>query len=770
MGRWLEWLWLGERTRHHELDPIDEASIETLVATVLADVERSRQLDLARTLEARTGGNALFLRELLTALARRHRDGLELEVEAPPHLMRVLQARLEDAGPGVSRSLQTAAILGAVALSAARRACSDEAIDAAEQDGWLIVEDGPRAMARPAHPLYAEAALAALSVAERRRLTRTVATAVLDDHGSTGSERLHATTALVDVGSPVRVADLVSAAQSAFSALDHDLAARLAIAAIADGGGFEAQLVLGAAHSGAGRSLEAEEALRAALRTAADDDERARGAGRLSVHLVAHGGRIDEAGALLDQIEPLLVDPAARAFVAADRAKLASIRGDLTAIEVPDASADEPTRLNAAIVAAYAQAMAGDAPACWQTIDAALPLAERHRALLPWSGELVRFSGTFAALGADGPIAAQTWATEHLGRPAPAAEATAGTWRFLVGFAGAVGGAPAAAAAALDRAVHELDGHDLISARPLAIAARGWVAAQCEELDLARSCLDAAVDAAGADGRVRVQVATADAWCDTVEAGVLTSAATAKLVAGAAEAIDGAQVLSGVIVLHELVRLGAPEAAIAPLERVRRSAPDSWLLAFVADRARAELDADIEAIARLARRAEARWPIAAAELHLAPRPRDRPPRRRDRGAGRVRGPSGRDEPGQGAAVDAASDRRSAHGAGAPRRDHRRRRCVEPVGRGGRRRLGPHRGEPAPERLPQARGREPARSRVALRDWRRLDQLTTTVPSSVPAISSDRGYVPGSVMMKPIVAPGTMVWLPAHPIFTASITS
>jgi DNA-binding CsgD family transcriptional regulator len=146
------------------------------------------------------------------------------------------------------------------------------------------------------------------------------------------------------------------------------------------------------------------------------------------------------------------------------------------------------------------------------------------------------------------------------------------------------------------------------------VASHAWVAAQAGDVTTARALLDRSVDAAALDGRVRTQTAVADAWCDVHEGGVLTSGAAAKVVEAAVDAAAGGQITSAVIVLHELVRLGDPSRAADALERATRSAPSSWLVRFVLERARAEAAGDDAALARLARRAEGRWPLAEAEL------------------------------------------------------------------------------------------------------------------------------------------------------------
>jgi len=621
---WLEWLWIGGATHHVELGPLPHADIGDLVSVVLGHLASPDHDRIVDSLSARTSGNALFLRELLVDIQQRRRaDGpLVLDGAAPKHLLRVLQARLADAG-GAVVALRATAVFGDLPLVVLRRCAPDDQITAAEVGGWLDIDSSARPTVRPAHPLYAEASLATISTLDRTDLIEHVAQQILATTGSTAAERLRATAALVGLGIEVEVDHLVEAARTAFSALDHDLSARLAETAVTNGGdSFEALLVLGAAQSGAGRSDDAEASLRAALAAARTDDQRARSVGRLSVHLVAFGGRVDEADALLNEIEPLLTDPASRSFVAADRAKLASIRGDLTAVAAQlDDDADDVTRLNAAIAGAYIEAMAGDAASCRATIARALPLAEAHVAVLPWSGELVRFSGPFAALLEAGPDAAENEARHGGSGTTVAADATRGTWHFLTGFTAAIAGRLDIAAQSLDQAAAELDGHDLINARPLAIAARSWVAAQAGATDLARTLLDQSADAALIDGRVRIQATVADVWCDAIENDPTTPAlddrSTQRLLATAHEATRSAQVLTALIVLNEITRLGAPDAARPVLEDITSDLPSSWFARFVTDRARAETTKDDAALRRLAREAQATWPVAAAEIHAS---------------------------------------------------------------------------------------------------------------------------------------------------------
>lgn len=609
---WLEWLWVHPEVRHHQLGPLGEADVDDLAAAVLAGVPAAQVGRVLATVRARAAGNALFVRELLLDAARRQARGLPVagEREVPPQLRRVLDARRRAAGAPAESALQATAVLGSLPLDLLVARVGAPAVEAAEAAGLVAVDEGERPAVRPAHPLHAEAALAALPVVRRRAVTTEVAGAVLDRPDGTRPERLAAVAALVRQGTPPGREHLLEAARTAFATLDHHLAIAAAEAAVRAGDRFEARVVLGAALSGAGRDAEAEAVLRDAVAAARDDDERVRAAGRLSVHLVAHGSRVGEADAVLAEVEATVEDPAALAFLRADRAKLATIRGELVAAVAPPGG-DDLAVLNAAIAGAYVQAMAGDAAACRATIGEALPLAAAHRDVLPWSGELVRFSGPFAALVEAGPAAALAEAGAGLAAADPDEPATVGTWRFLCGFTATVLGDLSRADRDLGAAAEALAAHDLIGAGPLAVAARAWAAAQAGDVDRARDLVDDALPAAEVDGRVRTQLAVAEAWCDAVEG--RRSPAVARLADAARGAIDEGQVVPALLALHEAVRLGGAPSARPLLDRVAREAPASWLLSFVTDRAGAEDDPP--ALADLAGRAAGRWPAAEAELH-----------------------------------------------------------------------------------------------------------------------------------------------------------
>jgi DNA-binding CsgD family transcriptional regulator len=241
---------------------------------------------------------------------------------------------------------------------------------------------------------------------------------------------------------------------------------------------------------------------------------------------------------------------------------------------------------------------------------------------------LLRFSETFVVLLEHGPESALHWSEQGLGGslgPSGSTGTTTGTWQFLVGFHAAIAGHLERSEEALRAAEELLDGHDLIGARGLAIAARAWVHAQCGETDIARSLLDRALELAEGDGRVRAQLAVADAWCDAVEAGTVPDGPAptevlSRLVDEARAAAANGQGLSALVVLHECVRLGGAATAIGPIEELADQLSASWLATAVLTAARSALRPGLPGAQHPGDRFDGRWRLATAEsLALAAR-------------------------------------------------------------------------------------------------------------------------------------------------------
>jgi predicted ATPase len=156
---------------HLELQPLQRSDSEALVAVLPA----AGLHDHARkTLVARSGGNPLFIEQLVEAP-----HGAEL----PASLVNLLRERLSRLGSAASRLVQLAAVGGvsvpALVLEEASAMLSIDTLGAATEArsaGLLVIGDDPAGEAYGfRHPLLQEVVYADLIPIERRRLHRTMA-------------------------------------------------------------------------------------------------------------------------------------------------------------------------------------------------------------------------------------------------------------------------------------------------------------------------------------------------------------------------------------------------------------------------------------------------------------------------------------------------------------------------------------------------------------------------------------------------------------------
>ncbi len=175
------------RAERLDLRPLDEAAIDTLVAGryPLLHTDRGR---LVRYLAARTGGNALFLAEVLRTLEsegvlRRESGGWAVgdlaAVPVPVLLRRVLGGRVARLGPETRRLLTVAATIGQVVplatWAAVGEVAEDDLLDhAARASDARLVAIGTEDV-RFAHALIREVLYAGAPPARRRKLHRRIA-------------------------------------------------------------------------------------------------------------------------------------------------------------------------------------------------------------------------------------------------------------------------------------------------------------------------------------------------------------------------------------------------------------------------------------------------------------------------------------------------------------------------------------------------------------------------------------------------------------------
>lgn len=276
-------LWKDGLADRLELQPLPRAEADQLVTAVLGGVVDSRT---GERLWRASHGNALFLRELVEG--GHHTGRLQVQdgvwrwvgpIEPTPRLREIVQAQLGGLGPEERAALELLATGEPLGLGRLANLTTAEVVAGLERRGLVIVENsGWRAQARLAHPIYGAVVRDQLPEADACRLRRRLAE--IHQPWQRHDDLLRAGSLLLDSDQPgTNAALLAEAAVRANGALDHDLAARMAHAALdgADGvARVRAYLALQEATRWQGRAGEAEQVatIAAPLVRTADDHYR----------------------------------------------------------------------------------------------------------------------------------------------------------------------------------------------------------------------------------------------------------------------------------------------------------------------------------------------------------------------------------------------------------------------------------------------------------------------------------------------------------------
>jgi DNA-binding NarL/FixJ family response regulator len=272
-------LWKDGLVEWLEVKPFSRSELERLAGMAVGgelDGSTVRQLwELCR-------GNALFLRELVVGaleegtLAQagelwRARGALGTSTR----LTEVIQARLGRMNDDIRGAAEVTALgepLGATLLEAVVDA---PALAAADRAGLIEAVPDPRRMTvRLTHPLYGELLRATVPPLRRRAIYRQLAAVLQDIGGRRHDDLLRLAVWRMDSGVMADSALLANAAKHASVAFfDHELAERLAKAAVESGGGLQAERILAEALFSQGRAEDAEALLAQLQRTAPADDQ-----------------------------------------------------------------------------------------------------------------------------------------------------------------------------------------------------------------------------------------------------------------------------------------------------------------------------------------------------------------------------------------------------------------------------------------------------------------------------------------------------------------
>ena len=323
-------LWKDQLVERIDVEPLGSEAALGLARSLLDEGHVAGEL--AQALWRTSGGNPLYLRELILAGRRAgriaDRDGvfcLAGGLTVGPRLSELIRERLDTASSEEIASLELVAVADALPSAVAGRLLPPHHLAVLMRNGLLSMDRSAEdPIFRIAHPLFAESIRESMPEARRAELALELADAFEAD-GRFDAELLRVVVWRLDAGRSVPARQLVAAAVQAAERQDWPLSARIASAAAAAGGGTEAVFARADALRAMGHF---EEALRAlGHERGSDDDQVARGAVLRAWILSVGLGRFEEADAVLEGAAGLIADRSDRTWVEAVQAGLLNFAG-----------------------------------------------------------------------------------------------------------------------------------------------------------------------------------------------------------------------------------------------------------------------------------------------------------------------------------------------------------------------------------------------------------------------------------------------------------
>jgi DNA-binding NarL/FixJ family response regulator len=385
-------LWKDGLAQRIDLKPLNRAECDALAASYLGGVVASASL---QWLWKTSAGNPLFMRELLVGARDSgsvyNQNGiwfLRLPLPAPARLTDLIRARLATIAPTTAEVVDLLAIGEPLGVGDLVAIAGTEPLEDAENRGLIVVnEDRNRAEVRLAHPLYGELLRSQIAPVRARRLSHVLVDAFERAGARRRDDVMRIARWRLDAGAVGNPDLLEQAARQARSVRDFALAARLARAALAGGGGVTAGLVLAETEFAAGRHREAEVVLAWLAPTCVNDEERALIANARVYNLGILMGDEAAAAAVLAEALATIHDPAARELLLARQTISHLYSGRLSAALIDTdellVSSDSNVRRRGAYARAVAMALLG------QTGDAvatAYDALDEHRRSLEARG------------------------------------------------------------------------------------------------------------------------------------------------------------------------------------------------------------------------------------------------------------------------------------------------------------------------------------------------------------------------------------------------
>jgi DNA-binding CsgD family transcriptional regulator len=405
------------------LDRIDVRELDATASTELVTEALGGPVDggTAQSLWRASGGNALFLRELVLGAqdAGTLRDvgglwRLTGELSPSTRLGEVVGLRLGRLSDAEREVVELVAVGEPVSLEDLVDLARSHCVDELQRRQLVDVQvEGQRQQVRMAHPLYAEVVRAGLPARRRHEIVCQLADAVEARGARRREDILRIAVWRVDAGGSGQPELLTAAARQALVAQDLRLAVRLGEAARLAGAGADAALLLGMSLDGLGEHERAETVLAEGEKEATEPRRRADISMARADNLFRGLGHAEDAERVLQTAQLSLDDPTLRDGLIGLRATCLVFEGRFTeALDLLAPLLSEGTDVadaHSAIPGAVALALGG------RTTEA-VKIAQRGREARERLGELVQ-------IGAPGVyLVAEAQALLEDGRMAEAAE------------------------------------------------------------------------------------------------------------------------------------------------------------------------------------------------------------------------------------------------------------------------------------------------------------------------------------------------------------
>ncbi len=563
-------LWKDGYLNRIELQSLAPAEVDSLIDAALPGAVAP---DTKAELRARSGGNALMLREVIEdaihtgRLAQSSGAWVWSTVTGPgARLIDIIESRLGRLSDAELQLAELVAVGEPIHLATLKTLLPDARVAECERSGLVsVVEDGDVVRVRLSHPLYGEVIRSRLPLVEHDRLCRLLADELEARGAEATADILRLATWRLACHEAGHADVYRRGALAANGLFDHALAERLARQSLVVEPNFDASVTLGEALTGQGRYVEADDVL-AAIECA--DDARLVRVVDARVKCCAWGlGDFARAESVVTDAAALATGSDAQHYLTAERAGLLIAAGrahDALELAVPvfhDPASDDVARLRMLGKVTAGWALTGRSADAIAAAEASLAPALRLHAELPNAVGWVMaglMDGRFAA----GDLAQVGALLDGAAAMATLNRSMRGYLFALRGRHALVLGHPRTALELLVVATSELRAIASVQL-PYALALLAHAEAMVGNAEAARVAFDAGTEAkrAGAMTAVLVDdVRIASAWVTAAE-GNLSAAGQI-----AAEAGDDAQRsgrhLFEVIARHEAVRLGRTDQLV----------------------------------------------------------------------------------------------------------------------------------------------------------------------------------------------------------------